>query len=201
MLTRKIFSGNGCFSRLVVYVESGAEGFVLAGLLVIIAMVATGCGNWRDKLARELPVMGHRNWIVVADSAYPAQSRSGIETIATGSSQIEVATEVLKVIDEAGHINANVYLDAEMKFVSEKNAPGINAYRNDLSVLLGDKNVNVIPHEELIAKLDEAAKTFRVLILKTNLSLPYTSVFLELDCGYWNAEAEKQLRDKMSPAK
>ena len=30
------------------------------------------------------PVMGHRNWVVVADLAYPAQSRAGIETIATG---------------------------------------------------------------------------------------------------------------------
>jgi hypothetical protein len=36
-----------------------------------------------------------------------------------------------------------------------------------------------------------------VLILKTNLRLPYTSVFIELDCGYWSPEAERRLRDKM----
>jgi hypothetical protein len=42
--------------------------------------------------------------------------------------------------------------------------------------------------------LDEAGKTFNVLILKTNLTLPYTSVFLELDCGYWSEEAEQRLR-------
>jgi hypothetical protein len=29
----------------------------------------------------------------------------------------------------------------------------------------------------------------------TNLTLPYTSVFLELDCGYWSPEAEQRLRD------
>jgi hypothetical protein len=55
----------------------------------------------------------------------------------------------------------------------------------------------MVPHEELIAKLDEAAKTFRVFVLKTNLTLPYTSVFLELDCGYWDSRAEAELRKSM----
>jgi hypothetical protein len=27
--------------------------------------------------------------------------------------------------------------------------------------------------------------------------LPYTSVFIRLDCGYWSAEAEAVLRDSM----
>ena len=40
--------------------------------------------NWRERLTEELPVLGHRNWIVVADAAYPAQCRPGIETLATG---------------------------------------------------------------------------------------------------------------------
>jgi len=31
-------------------------------------------------------------------------------------------------------------------------------------------------------------------MIKTNLSLPYTSVFIWLDCGYWSDEAEKRLR-------
>jgi hypothetical protein len=33
-----------------------------------------------------------------------------------------------------------------------------------------------------------------VLLLKTDLTLPYTSVFIRLDCGYWSDEAEQQLR-------
>jgi len=32
------------------------------------------------------------------------------------------------------------------------------------------------------------------LLLKTKLTLPYTSVFFRLDCGYWTDEAETQLR-------
>ena len=54
-------------------------------------------------------------------------------------------------------------------------------------------------HEELIARLDKAAATFNVLVLKTTLTLPYTSVFVELECGYWSGDAEKRLREAMKP--
>jgi hypothetical protein len=30
------------------------------------------------------------------------------------------------------------------------------------------------------------------------LTIPYTSVFLRLDCGYWTDEQEKKLRAKMA---
>lgn len=171
-------------------------------MTILVAGCATGEGNgWRKKLSRELPVMGHRNWILIADSAYPAQSRAGIETIATGAEQIEVVSTVLGAVDNAKHVRATVYVDAEMKYVSEKDAPGINAYRKELTALLVKREVKQVPHEELIAKLDEAAKTFRILIFKTNLTLPYTSVFLELDCGYWDAESERKLRQAIGEEK
>jgi len=35
---------------------------------------------------------------------------------------------------------------------------------------------------------------FNVLILKTDMTLPYTSVFIELECGYWSEAAEKKPR-------
>ena len=175
--------------------------------VLVVAMTVAGCAtseshNWRNKLAAELPELGHRNWIVIADSAYPAQSRPGIETIATGASHIEVVKTAVDAINNSGHVRANVYLDAEMKYVSEEDAPGIDAYRKKLGALLGkDNEVTVLAHEELIAKLDEAAKTFRVLILKSKLTLPYTSVFLELDCGYWSPEAEHRLRQAIERTK
>jgi hypothetical protein len=34
-------------------------------------------------------------------------------------------------------------------------------------------------------------------MVKTTLAVPYTSVFLELDCGYWASEAEAKMREKM----
>jgi hypothetical protein len=50
-------------------------------------------------------------------------------------------------------------------------------------------------------KLSAAAKTFKVLILKTPLTKPYTSVFFQLQCGYWNAASELQLHDTMNGTK
>jgi hypothetical protein len=32
------------------------------------------------------------------------------------------------------------------------------------------------------------------------MAIPYTSVFIRLDCKYWSADAEKRLRAKMSTA-
>jgi hypothetical protein len=55
--------------------------------------------------------------------------------------------------------------------------------------------VSAVPHEEQIGRVDKAGATYRIIILKTTMTLPYTSVFIHLDCGYWTREAEKKLRE------
>jgi hypothetical protein len=152
---------------------------------------------WKQVVAKKLPLFGHRNWIVIADSAYPSQSKPGIETIATGADQLEVVEEVLKLLADQKHVRPNVYLDAELPHVDDRDARGIGRYRARLKALVGRRETLSLPHEDIITKLDTAAAKFNVLILKTNLALPYTSVFLELDCGYWSADAEKRLREAM----
>ncbi len=151
--------------------------------------------GWREQLETQLPVLGHRNWIVVADSAYPAQSAPGIQTIYTGETQIRTVSEVLAAIDRAAHVQPIVYLDAELTDVPEADAPGVTDFLMELDILLGDRTVRRLPHMEIIEKLDESAKLFNVLILKTDLTIPYTSVFINLDCGYWGEEKEKRMRD------
>ncbi len=158
---------------------------------------AQPASGWRERLARELPLMGHRNWIVIADAAYPAQCRPGIETIDTGTDQIRVVQTVLDMLDRSQHVRPIIHLDLELMHVSEELAPGINAYRTALDAILNDRTVQSVPHEELIARLDKAGEVFRVLVLKTTLTLPYTSVFAQLDCGYWSAESEARLRRVM----
>jgi hypothetical protein len=170
--------------------------------LVLLVLILTGCTTasttnpaWRQTLKQELPELGHRNWIVVADSAYPLQTSPGVETIYTGAGQIDVVKAVLAALDETEHVKPIVHLDAELSAVPESLAPGIDAYRSELKILLKGRRVVTMPHEQLIATLDDTGKTFHVLILKTTLTIPYTSVFLQLDCAYWGPDSEKQLRE------
>lgn len=153
---------------------------------------------WTRTLLDRIPLYGHRNWIVIADSAYPAQSASGIETIVANGDHVQVLEQVLAVLSASRHVRPIVYTDQELKFIDEKDAPGISAYRTQLAGLLRNHTVNALPHGQIIAKLDEVSKTFRVLIIKTNFTLPYTSVFLQLDCAYWGADAERRLRAAMA---
>jgi hypothetical protein len=81
-----------------------------------------------------------------------------------------------------------------LQFVAEADAPGISRYRTQLAELLKFAKTTTLPHEQIVAKLDQTAQTFHVLIFKTELTIPYTSIFFELDCGYWSAEAEQRLR-------
>jgi hypothetical protein len=154
--------------------------------------------EWERRLEALLPLYGHRNWIVVADSAYPAQSRPGIETLVSGAGQLEVARKVLDAINASGHVRATVYLDKELDFAAETGAPGITPYRIQLNELLKDANKIPMLHEQIIARLDEVSQTFQVLIIKTEMAIPYTSVFFELGCAYWPAYAEERMRKAMA---
>ena len=141
-----------------------------------------------------LPLFGHRNWIVIADAAYPAQSNPGIETLLTGCDHIQVLEKAFDTIAASSHLRAKVYIDAELKHVGEGDAPGVCEHRRKMTALVAGKDTREIAHEEIITRLDQAACLFRILILKSTVAIPYTSVFLELDCGYWSEEAEKRLR-------
>lgn len=154
--------------------------------------------DWERQLNSLLPLYGHRNWIVVADSAYPAQSKPGIETIVSGAGHIEVAGKVLDTISASRHVRANVYLDQELQYVAETDAPGVTRYRSHLGDLLKNAKTTSMLHEQIIAKLDQISQVFRVLIIKTELTIPYTSIFFELGCAYWPADAEERMRKAMA---
>lgn len=170
--------------------------------ILILAVAASSAlaqksEDWRTLLRRELPVMGHRNWVVVADSAYPEQVSPGVITIYTGMGQLETVKEVMKMMGGMKHVSPDIYLDQELTSLDDKLVPGISAYKASLNKVLGGRPVAHMLHENLISKLDDAGKTFRVIILKTTYTLPYTSVFMWLDCKYWGPAKEAKLRAKM----
>jgi L-fucose mutarotase/ribose pyranase (RbsD/FucU family) len=158
------------------------------------ASITSAAPDWKTRLSDLLPLFGHRNWIVVADAAYPAQSKPGIETIVSGCDQLDVVRHVLDAITACSHVRANIYADFEAGFVEEADAPGIAEYRTQLWNMLDSFESRSVYHDQIIHKLDQSAQLFRVLVIKTNMTIPYTSVFFELDCGYWSAEAEERLR-------
>ena len=89
----------------------------------------TASGDWRVRLKEELPLLGHRNWIAVVDSAYPLQTSGGIETVETDADQLEVVQAVLDQLANAKHVRPVIFTDAELKVVPESDAKGVTAYR------------------------------------------------------------------------
>jgi L-fucose mutarotase/ribose pyranase (RbsD/FucU family) len=164
----------------------------------LAAVAQQPTAEWQTKLGQILPLLGHRNWIMIVDSAYPLQSSAGVETIETNTDQMEVIRTVLGAIDSSIQVRPIVYMDAELPFVTEKDAPGVTAYREGIKSTLEGRAITSLPHEQIIAKVDEVGKTFHVVVLKTTMTVPYTSVFLQLNCKYWSDAAEAQMRKAMS---
>jgi D-ribose pyranose/furanose isomerase RbsD len=161
---------------------------------------ADGSGGWQAKVSQTLPLLGHRNWILIVDSAYPLQNSTGIETIDTGAPQAEVLRDVLEAVDHSIHVRPVVFMDAELPFVPEQDAPDVSQARSELKSALGDRPVTRLPHEQLLQKVDDVSRSYKVLILKTSATIPYTSVFLQLNCRYWSDDAEARLRAAMQQA-
>jgi hypothetical protein len=172
-----------------------AAWLLMASSLVAIAQQPSA--EWQTRLAQVLPLLGHRNWVMIVDSAYPLQSSTGVETIETNTDQMEVIRQVLSTIDKSIHVRPIVYMDAELPYVLEKDAPGVNAYREGIKGVLAGQKITSLPHEQIIAKVDEVGKTFHIVVLKTTMTVPYTSVFLQLNCKYWSDDAEAQMRKAM----
>jgi hypothetical protein len=172
---------------------------ILIPMILLAALpVFAASPDWKARLAELMPLLGHRNWILVVDSAYPLQTSPGIETIETDAAQLEVVGAVIAAIDRSIQVRPVIFMDAELPFVSDDDAPGASAYCGEVGQLLHDYPVEHLPHEKIISNIDEAGKTFHILALKTSMTIPYTSVFIRLDCKYWSADQENRLRGKMA---
>jgi hypothetical protein len=177
----------------------------IAALSLLLAAAAYASppiapSGWKAKVAEIMPLLGHRNWILIVDSAYPLQTSPGVETIETNANQIDVVQSVLKTINGSIHVRPDIYMDAELPFVPDQDAPGASAYRKQIGSVLRGYIVESQAHDDIIANIADTGKQFHVLVLKTNMTVPYSSVFIRLDCKYWSADAEKRLRARMSAA-
>lgn len=154
--------------------------------------------DWKEVLQEDLHLLGHRNWILVVDKAFPEQSSAGMKYMYVEQDLLPTLEDVLKAIDNSIHVKPIIYQDKELSFITDDQVPGIEEFRNEAANTLAGKEVNTLLHDEVFRMLDESSSLFRVLVIKTNCTLPYTSVFFQLDCSYWGAENEKVLRERMA---
>ncbi len=74
------------------------------GLMIVLGSLCAGDSapsgrsttNWEKKLRGRPLLFGHRNWIVIADSAYPTQSCDGIETVVSGPIKFKLRKKFLQ---------------------------------------------------------------------------------------------------------
>jgi L-fucose mutarotase/ribose pyranase (RbsD/FucU family) len=178
-------------------------------LFAILICIITSCNpkaseskttktmEWKIALQSRLSEFGHRNWILIVDKAFPAQNADGIVIIDTGENLLNVLSYTLQQIDSSSHIKPIVYTDKELQFITKGQVAIIDTYRSSLSELIEKFDSQVLLHDSIFVKMDNASKLFKVLVLKINEKIPYSSVFIQLDCKYWSAEKEESLRQKM----
>ena len=178
---------------------------VVALAMLMVAGMANaappGDANWKAAVASEMPLLGHRNWILIVDSAYPLQVSPGVQTIETDEPLLAVAHFVLGEIDQSIHVRPDIFMDAELPFVSDQDVPDASAYRRAVGDLLRSYQIVREPHDKLISEVANAGNTFHVLVLKTNGTVPYSSIFIRLNCKYWSDDAEQRLRARMASGK
>src|SRR5215469_8579849 len=167
-------------------------------LVCLLSPLPANAQSWQSHLKNELSLLGHRNWILIVDSAYPEQVGPGIETVETNADQLDVVRTVLTTMKSSIHVRPVIFLDAELPFVPDQKAPGISTYRTQLASILHDYGVKSRLHQSLIDEIAKDGAQYHVLVLKTQLAVPYTSVFIHLDCKYWSEENERDLRTAMS---
>ena len=79
---------------------------------------------WKKEFEQLLPKLGHRNWILVVDKAFPLQSAPGIVTINTGEPMRPVLGELVRMLEKASHVKPVYYTDLELNSLSDDLCPG-----------------------------------------------------------------------------
>lgn len=153
--------------------------------------------NWKKQLNLQLPLLGHRNWILVVDKAFPAQNAAGIVTINTGEALLPVLQYTLEQIKSSTHVKPLIFTDKELNYITVAQVPEIEKFKTKLFEIIPKEQAQTMLHDSVFVKIAKASELFRIVVLKTEQVIPYSSVFLQLDCKYWPAENEKLLRESM----
>ncbi len=167
------------------------------------AFLAVGCldmrsgAAWQAAVDRQAGQLGYRNWIVIAEASFPAHSRTGVRQLTAAVEVPEALDYVLQALERTENVRPQVYLTRELRSVENDFAPGIDELRSRLQASLHGHEATELDQQSLLTLLEDANRSFDVLVIRTQTALPYSSVFLELKPGYWDAESESRLRERI----
>jgi len=175
--------------------------FLIVSLFLLVSCINKTTGtisdNWKTELNQQLPILGHRNWILIVDKAFPVQNSEGIITINTGEKLLPVLKYTLNKLNQSTHVKPNIFIDKELGFITSTQVSDIKQYRDSMKFALTNFNVGTLKHDSVFLKIDEAAKLFRIIVLKTEEVIPYSSVYIQLDCRYWDTKMQQELEMTM----
>jgi D-ribose pyranose/furanose isomerase RbsD len=175
------------------------RGFLALGA----AFLSLGCAGiqksppWHAAVDRQAEQLGYRNWIVIAEASFPAQNRPGIRQVTASVEVPEALDYVLNALEQTENVRSHIYLPRELRSVENDFAPGIDELRKRLKDSLHGHEAAELEQQSLLTLLEDANRSFDVLVIRTTTALPYSSVFLELQPGYWDVDSETRLREKM----
>lgn len=152
---------------------------------------------WIKTMNQEVAKLGAGNWIVVAESAYPTPKDSSIKVIAVDASVPEVLYELFETFEAEGHVWSKIYTLREFEHLKEKITPGIQNFKSARTKAINDRKKQEITSEVAKLLFQSSSKEYRSLLIKTNSNIPYSSVFLELETGYWDRESEQKMRKSL----
>ena len=181
----------------------------LSGLMICCLVFAMcGCAGdgtanrpWMSSIRHELGYLGSRNWVVIAEAAFPTPSRRGLRVIQVDDDIPAVLDGLEQIIEEKHHVKPRIYLTSEIAKVPYDYAPGVKGHKSDLKEALHGRETVRLDNEMLMSLINNTSKSYRVLVIKTRTAIPYSSVFVELGSGYWDAESEAALRKNMETKK
>ena len=172
-------------------------------LTCVMAVSSLGCSifprqsTWKDAVNRQVSQLGYRNWVIVAEASFPAHNRPVFRQV-TADVDVPVAVDyVLNSLERTQHVRPRVYLPREQRSVENDFAPGIDEMRKKIRASLHGHESTELEQQSLLTLLEDASRSFDVLVIRTHTALPYSSVFLELQPGYWDADSESRLRDRI----
>lgn len=165
--------------------------------------MTSGCSQmgaentWRAAVGNQAAQLGYRNWIVIAEASFPAHSRTGVRQVAAPVEIPEALDYVLQALESTENVRPQIYVTRELRSVENDFAPGIDEFRKRIRNSLHGHEPAELDQQSLLTLLEDANRSFDVLVIRTQSALPYASVFLELKPGYWDADSEARLRDRI----